>query len=113
MSNERETELRAEVARWKQVADVKHGTTVEANARADAAEARLDAVRLTRDYFGEQSVANAERLDALVADLRGLVSDWQANGNGRELGDPTAHVWHKCAAQLLLLLDENAGGGDA
>lgn len=37
--------------------------------------------------------------------LRNLVSDWQANGNSRPLGDPTANTWQECALQLLRVLD--------
>lgn len=33
--------------------------------------------------------------------VQALVSDWQANGNSRELGDHTADVWQACARQLL------------
>ena len=40
---------------------------------------------------------------ALLAPLRELVSDWQANGNSRSLGDPTAAVWQETALQLTLL----------
>lgn len=40
------------------------------------------------------------------AKLRALVSDWQANGNSRPLGDPTADTWHTAARQLLEVLDE-------
>lgn len=42
---------------------------------------------------------------ARLADARSLVADWQANGNSRVLGDPRADVWHKCAAQLLAVID--------
>ncbi|NGZ99420.1 hypothetical protein G5V59_00345 [Nocardioides sp. W3-2-3] len=31
--------------------------------------------------------------------LQTLVSDWQANGNSRPLGDPAADVWQAAAAQ--------------
>ncbi|GEP33867.1 hypothetical protein NSZ01_16350 [Nocardioides szechwanensis] len=40
--------------------------------------------------------------------LRALVSDWQANGNSRELDDPRADVWQECARQLLTVLDAAA-----
>lgn len=32
--------------------------------------------------------------------LYALAADWEANGNSRELGDPTAQVWHQAARQL-------------
>jgi hypothetical protein len=38
-------ELRAEIERWQKVAEIKHQTTVEANARADAAEAEIERLR--------------------------------------------------------------------
>ena len=41
----------------------------------------------------------------VLARLRALVSDWEANGNSRPLGDPTASTWHQCARQLLTELD--------
>ena len=40
-------------------------------------------------------------IDGLLGRLLALVSDWQANGNSRELADPTADVWQACARQLL------------
>lgn len=40
------------------------------------------------------------RAEAL-ASLGDLVSDWQANGNSRPLGDPAAYPWQECARQLL------------
>ena len=47
-------------------------------------------------------------LDAAVATVervRALAADWQANGNSRELADPTATTWHDAAQQLLRALD--------
>ena len=44
----------------------------------------------------------------LRAGVEALVSDWQANGNSRALGDPTADTWHKAAEQLLALLTSSA-----
>ena len=38
-----------------------------------------------------------------------LISDWQANGGSRPLGDPTEQTWYECARQLLALLDDNEG----
>lgn len=37
---------------------------------------------------------------------KGLVSDWQANGNSRPLGDVRAEVWQEAALQLLAALDQ-------
>lgn len=52
------------------------------------------------------AVAERVRLDAELLDsLLALVSDWQANGNSRELGDPRADVWQACARQLLETLN--------
>lgn len=50
-----------------------------------------------------QGWVDAER--AVDARVRKLVGDWQANGNGAELGDPTASTWHACARQLLDALE--------
>ena len=47
----------------------------------------------------------SERIAGEKAALRRLVSDWQANGNRRDLGDPTAETWHEAARQLLAVLD--------
>lgn len=33
--------------------------------------------------------------------LHKLVADFQANGNSRELGDPTSEAWHEAARQVL------------
>jgi hypothetical protein len=41
--------------------------------------------------------------------IRALVSDWEANGNSRPLGDRTSETWHECARGLLALLDDNEG----
>ena len=43
----------------------------------------------------------AEAAEEAIARMWGLVSDWQANGNSCELGDPTDQVWQRCAQQLL------------
>lgn len=49
-----------------------------------------------------------DRIENHAAGLHGrcrnLVSDWEANGNSRELGDPTASTWHQAARQLLDVL---------
>jgi hypothetical protein len=37
--------------------------------------------------------------------LRALVSDWQANGGSRALGDHSDRAWHDAARQLLAVLD--------
>lgn len=50
-------------------------------------------------------VARVRELEAAVERVRALVGDWQSNGNSRELGDPTAETWHKCARQLLRALE--------
>jgi hypothetical protein len=64
---------------------------------------RNEIVRAGLQAATPQIVAdNAERIPAA---LRVLVSDWQANGNSRPLGDPTAATWHECALQLLRVLD--------
>ncbi len=49
--------------------------------------------------------AERDALAATVRRVRALVPDWQANGNSRELGDPTDRVWFECARQLLAALD--------
>lgn len=46
-----------------------------------------------------------ERLRESVQRVRVLIEDWQTNGNSRELGDPTAYVWHVAASQALRALD--------
>jgi len=50
-------------------------------------------------------VAEVRARDEVIKAVRGLVDDWQGNGNSCELGDPTAGTWHKCARQLLRALD--------
>jgi hypothetical protein len=40
-----------------------------------------------------------------IKDMRDLAHDFQANGNSRPLGDPTADVWHKAARLILERLD--------
>ena len=40
-------------------------------------------------------------LHYLPASLHKLVADFQANGNSRELGDPTAAAWFEAAQQVL------------
>lgn len=89
--------------------------------QADVAVARAldlplpDDESLWPDYLADGlfDTANA-RMRALaderakVARVEALVGDWQANGNSRELGDPTAETWQNCARQLL-----DALAGDA
>lgn len=48
----------------------------------------------------ELARADAATTDGRLAKVEVLVSDWEANGNSRELGDPTATVWFECANQL-------------
>jgi hypothetical protein len=57
---------------------------------------------LCEDEPRQRAEAEVRRLRYGIAARAG---DWQANGNSRELGDPTAHVWHKAARSLLDLLD--------
>lgn len=45
---------------------------------------------------------------SLDSRLRALASDWEANGNSRELGDPTDTFWFQCARELLTILDEES-----
>ena len=40
--------------------------------------------------------------------LHKLATDFQANGNSRELGDPTAGAWHEAARQVLDALNDKA-----
>jgi hypothetical protein len=68
-------ELRAENERLRDLYRDASVRLDEQRSMTDAAETKLDAVRLTRDYFGEQAVANGEQLDALVADLHELAND--------------------------------------
>lgn len=53
-------------------------------------------------------VCPSARVPVRCVELRRLVSDWQANGNGCALGDQRAEVWHSCASQLLTELDRLA-----
>ena len=41
------------------------------------------------------------RAELLAEELHKLVADFQANGNSRGLGDPTAGVWFEAAQQVL------------
>jgi hypothetical protein len=45
------------------------------------------------------------RRDKLHADLRALVSDFDANGNGCPLGDPGGNAWRKAADRVRAVLD--------
>ena len=44
-------------------------------------------------------------LEKSIHRVRELVADFQANGNSRGLGDPTATTWHDAATQILKALD--------
>jgi hypothetical protein len=61
--------------------------------------------RMGRDLAAALEGVAVPARDEVLEAVRGLVADWQANGNSRELGDPTAETWHKCARQLLRALD--------
>lgn len=65
-----------------------------------AIRALLNATDVPRD---DSAAAQAPTAD-LSERAQSLVSDWEANGNSRDLGDPRAEVWHECARQLLTLL---------
>lgn len=54
-------------------------------------------------------LALVEQQQAALDAARRLVEDWQANGNSRELGDPTDRTWHECTRQLLRALDGVSG----
>ena len=49
------------------------------------------------------------RAELLAEELHKLVADFQANGNSRELGDPTAGAWFEAAQRVLDALDNQAG----
>lgn len=85
---------------------------------SDAREALVEIIRHARtdpdkpayyqpDCYAADLVIAAGWVPA--APLRALVADWQANGNSRELGDPTDTVWFECARQLLAALDGQEG----
>ena len=48
------------------------------------------------------------RAELLAEELHKLVADFQANGNSRELGDPTAGAWFEAAQQILDALNNQA-----
>ena len=48
------------------------------------------------------------RAELLAEELHKLVADFQANGNSRELGDPTAGAWFEAAQQILDALNNKA-----
>ena len=48
------------------------------------------------------------RAELLAEELHKLVADFQANGNSRERGDPTAGVWFEAARQVLDALNNKA-----
>ena len=48
------------------------------------------------------------RAELLAEELHKLVADFQANGNSRELGDPTAGAWFEAAQQVLDALNNQA-----
>jgi hypothetical protein len=65
-------ELRAEVERWKKVADIKHATTAEATARAEAAEAEVAELRQDRDEWKQATIAANRRFEAAEAEVERL-----------------------------------------
>ena len=62
---------------------------------------------LTRFYLDPRTVPAEPvepvdpRAELLAEKLHKLVADFQANGNSRELGDPTAGAWFEAAQQVL------------
>ncbi len=42
----------------------------------------------------------------LVKQMKALADDFNANGNSRGLGDPTARVWHEAARQIINKLED-------
>ena len=48
------------------------------------------------------------RAELLAEELHKLVADFQANGNSRGLGDPTAGAWFEAAQQVLDVLNNQA-----
>ena len=102
----------AEWSRWgvgRSLVDVIQCAANEAaDALLDVAAAR-DALAADADKWqraaltlqGEQEHAVDPRAELLAEELHKLVADFQANGNSRVLGDPTAGVWFEAAQQVL------------
>ena len=69
---------------------------------------------LTRFYLDPRTVPAEPvepvdpRAELLAEKLHKLVADFQANGNSRELGDPTAGAWFEAAQQILDALNNQA-----
>ena len=60
------------------------------------------------DELDELRAEVGVRRDARKALAHKLVADFQANGNSRELGDPTAGAWLEAAQQVLDALNNKA-----
>ena len=75
---------------------------LDAAAERDALAADADKwQRAALTLQGEREHAVDPRAELLAEELHKLVADFQANGNSRELGDPTAPAWFEAARQVL------------
>ncbi len=48
----------------------------------------------------------ADEAEAAIERVRAVTADFDANGNGCALGDPTAEIWHKAARLIREALDD-------
>jgi len=53
-----------------------------------------------------RAVVRADKAEAAIERMRALVADFEANGNGAELGCGRAEVWHKAARFIREALDD-------
>ena len=75
---------------------------LDAAAERDALAADADKwQRAALTLQGEQEHAVDPRAELLAEELHKLVADFQANGDSRGLGDPTAGAWFEAAQQVL------------
>lgn len=80
-----------DIARLREVAEAGDGSPIlmEVARRAGKSTAR--------EFWATFDPPTVLALLDRLARVEALVSDWQANGNSRELGDPTDHAWFACA----------------
>lgn len=61
---------------------------------------------LSEEFKATVAKTKADAVSAQNAKLRELADTFNANGNSRELGDPTARTWHEAALMVIDVMTE-------
>jgi hypothetical protein len=87
-------------------ARAKNGVDADVMTEAEELRVRLQYVEHDREHLAAEVSERDRRVTEL---LRALIAEFDANGNGCELGDPSADAWHKASHRVRATLTELTG----